>query len=80
MKAAVLSLAALAALVAAAPDATQTAASANPTCAAENIVDACLGTENALLASCQTTDYDCQCHAYQAIVQCVPSSTLFSPP
>jgi hypothetical protein len=47
-------------------------------CAAQSIVDACLGTERGLLASCQTTDYKCQCQAYQNIVTCVVSLFSFS--
>jgi hypothetical protein len=33
-------------------------------CGADYIVEACLGTENARLATCGTTDYVCQCAAY----------------
>ncbi|EFX04791.1 phospholipase d1 [Grosmannia clavigera kw1407] len=39
-------------------------------CAAENIVTACLSTENAQLASCGTSDWDCMCNAYVNIITC----------
>ncbi|KAF4950703.1 hypothetical protein F66182_18488, partial [Fusarium sp. NRRL 66182] len=31
------------------------------TCAAQNILDACLATENAQLSSCAANDWDCLC-------------------
>ncbi|KAK3349439.1 hypothetical protein B0T25DRAFT_243194 [Lasiosphaeria hispida] len=39
-------------------------------CAADYIVEACLGTENAKLASCGTNDYVCSCAAYANILTC----------
>ncbi|KAK2755141.1 hypothetical protein CKAH01_01033 [Colletotrichum kahawae] len=39
-------------------------------CAAENIVETCLSSENAKVAACSPTDYDCQCAAYQAVATC----------
>lgn len=39
-------------------------------CAADYIVDACLSSENAKLASCQGTDYECQCAQWQNIITC----------
>jgi hypothetical protein len=37
-------------------------------CAADYIVEACLGTENGKLASCATTDYVCRCNAFGNIL------------
>ncbi|KAK3331940.1 hypothetical protein B0T19DRAFT_89444 [Cercophora scortea] len=39
-------------------------------CGAAYIVEACLGTENAKLAGCATSDYVCQCAAYGNILTC----------
>ncbi|KAK0616282.1 hypothetical protein B0T14DRAFT_497567 [Immersiella caudata] len=39
-------------------------------CAADYIVEACLGTENGKLASCATTDYVCRCNAFGNILTC----------
>ncbi|KAK0702607.1 hypothetical protein B0T21DRAFT_388026 [Apiosordaria backusii] len=39
-------------------------------CAADYIVESCLGSEKAKLANCNTGDYDCQCAAWQAILTC----------
>ena len=68
MKAVIFSIAA--AMLASAATATPTAAAAaaTSTCLADYIVQTCLGTENGKLAMCSTTDYACQCAAYQAIV------------
>lgn len=71
MKTSILSVAASALLLlASSATATPTAAAAaaTSTCLADYIVQACLGTENGKLAACATTDYACQCAAYQAIV------------
>lgn len=37
-------------------------------CAADYIVEACLSSEKAKLASCQNTDYVCQCAVWQSII------------
>jgi hypothetical protein len=37
-------------------------------CAADYIVEACLGIENGKLASCATTDYVCRCNAFGNIL------------
>lgn len=34
------------------------------TCAANYIVEACLGTENGKLATCGTNDYVCRCNGF----------------
>ncbi|KAK4447913.1 hypothetical protein QBC34DRAFT_381752 [Podospora aff. communis PSN243] len=39
-------------------------------CAADYIVEACLGTENGKLASCAQTDYVCRCNAFGNILTC----------
>ncbi|KXX77870.1 hypothetical protein MMYC01_205792 [Madurella mycetomatis] len=39
-------------------------------CAASNIVEACLEGERAKLASCVSTDYQCQCTQWQNIILC----------
>ena len=45
------------------------AASAQSTaCAADYIVEACLGTISGQLASCGQTDYGCQCTQYEQFV------------
>ncbi|CAK7270535.1 hypothetical protein SEPCBS57363_004152 [Sporothrix epigloea] len=62
---AVLVASAVSASSAAAPVATSTSA-----CAAQNILDACLETENNLLNSCGTNDWNCKCNAYRDIVTC----------
>ncbi|SPO06663.1 uncharacterized protein DNG_09355 [Cephalotrichum gorgonifer] len=43
---------------------------ADPKCDAENIVEACLESEQAKLAACKTSEYDCICAANQAISTC----------
>ncbi|KAL2111529.1 hypothetical protein VUR80DRAFT_9883 [Thermomyces stellatus] len=45
-----------------------TAAAAS--CDAEDIVEACLTSEQAKFDNCDTTDYDCLCAAQQAIATC----------
>ncbi|KAJ9156158.1 hypothetical protein NKR23_g889 [Pleurostoma richardsiae] len=70
MKAAIFSLAALLAAGASAATATDAASAATTSCAADYIVETCLDTENNILASCGTNDYNCECAAYQAIVTC----------
>lgn len=62
---------AVAALLATAVSAATTSAAApvaTSACAAQNILDACLQTENDLFDSCGTNDWDCKCNAYGAIV------------
>lgn len=65
-------LAVAALLLSAAAAATTTAAAAGAaatsSCAAQNILDACLQTENDLLNSCDTNDWVCKCNAYKLIV------------
>ncbi|CAK7272158.1 hypothetical protein SEPCBS119000_004977 [Sporothrix epigloea] len=65
---------ALVALLASAVSATSTAAApaaaGTSTCAAQNILDACLQTENNLFNSCGTNDWNCKCNAYKDIVTC----------
>ncbi|KAK1750819.1 hypothetical protein QBC47DRAFT_87437 [Echria macrotheca] len=39
-------------------------------CAANYIVEACLGTENGKLATCGTQDYVCRCNAFENILTC----------
>jgi hypothetical protein len=39
-------------------------------CAADYIVEACLGTENGKLANCAQTDYVCRCNAFGNILTC----------
>ncbi|KAK0615025.1 hypothetical protein B0T17DRAFT_375746 [Bombardia bombarda] len=62
MKATLFSIVAFAATVA--------TAQTTSACAADYIVEACLSTENARLATCATTDYDCQCAAWGSILTC----------
>ncbi|KAK3682143.1 hypothetical protein B0T22DRAFT_276962 [Podospora appendiculata] len=63
MKAVVLPVAIFSAAAAAAAAAQSTTA-----CGAAYIVEACLGTENAKLAGCASSDYVCQCAAYGNIL------------
>jgi hypothetical protein len=42
-------------------------------CAADYVVEACLGTSNGQLATCGTNDYQCKCDAYKQGVQYVLS-------
>ncbi|CAK7211316.1 hypothetical protein SCUCBS95973_001071 [Sporothrix curviconia] len=67
-----LTIAALLASAVSAASTTAAAAAATSTssCAAQNILDACLNTENSLLDSCGTNDWDCKCNAYKDIVTC----------
>ncbi|OIW29165.1 hypothetical protein CONLIGDRAFT_409077 [Coniochaeta ligniaria NRRL 30616] len=39
-------------------------------CAADYIVEACLGTANGQLADCNNNDYGCQCAAYTNMLTC----------
>ena len=39
-------------------------------CAANYIVETCLGTENGKLSSCGTNDYECRCAAFANILTC----------
>lgn len=69
MKASICSIAALLAPVAVlAADATTTAADSSSTCAADYIVETCLGSTMSNQQDCGQQDYSCQCAAYQAIV------------
>lgn len=43
-------------------------ASAESTCAAQNILEACLTTTTGYLDQCQSTDYSCLCDKYTAIM------------
>ncbi|CAK7201662.1 hypothetical protein SEUCBS139899_004371 [Sporothrix eucalyptigena] len=67
-----LAIAALLASAVSAASTTAAAATATSTssCAAQNILDACLQTENDLLNSCGTNDWNCKCNAYKDIVTC----------
>ncbi|KAH8902378.1 hypothetical protein BR93DRAFT_264420 [Coniochaeta sp. PMI_546] len=50
-------------------------------CAADYIVEACLGTTNGQLAACSNNDYGCQCTAYTNILTCFnncPNDTRIS--
>ncbi|KAH8887718.1 hypothetical protein GQ53DRAFT_768051 [Thozetella sp. PMI_491] len=58
------------ALLATAIAAQTTATGGDSSCAANYIVETCLGMENGVLAACGTTDYECQCNAYGALVTC----------
>ena len=40
----------------------------NSACAADYIVEACLGTERSKLASCASTDYDCLCAGHNSLI------------
>ncbi|KAK4466489.1 hypothetical protein QBC42DRAFT_259017 [Cladorrhinum samala] len=42
----------------------------NSACAADYIVEACLGTERSKLASCASTDYDCLCAGHNSLITC----------
>lgn len=69
MKATIFSLAAiLAPAVVLAQTATTTASGSTSSCAADYIVESCLGTEEAKQEACGQQDYSCQCAAYEAIV------------
>ena len=63
-----LSIAVLLASAVSAVTATAAPATSATSCAAQNIVDACLETENNLLDTCGTNDWDCKCNAYKNIV------------
>ncbi|KAK4229423.1 hypothetical protein QBC38DRAFT_109412 [Podospora fimiseda] len=39
-------------------------------CAADYIVEACLGTERSKLASCAGTDYECLCAGHKSLITC----------
>lgn len=41
-------------------------------CAADYVVEACLGTSNGQLATCGSNEYQCKCDAYKQSVQYVP--------
>lgn len=75
MKAILFPLAGLASTAAAAAAA---AAQSSSSCAADYIVEACLGTEKAKLAACASDAYECQCHAYVDIVTYVPLPSRIS--
>ncbi|KAM7199344.1 hypothetical protein V8F20_005739 [Naviculisporaceae sp. PSN 640] len=46
------------------------AIAAESECAADYIVEACLGSETAKLATCGDNDWDCKCYAHQNILTC----------
>ncbi|KUI55438.1 hypothetical protein VP1G_02733 [Cytospora mali] len=69
MKAIIFSFTALLAS-ALAQSATSSAVSSTSSCAAEYIVDQCLSDTEARQKQCDTTDYSCQCAAYQAEYTC----------
>ncbi|KAK0742833.1 hypothetical protein B0T18DRAFT_391734 [Schizothecium vesticola] len=50
--------------------ATSVLAQGDPSCLANYIVEACLGTENGKLAACGTNDYVCRCTALAVILTC----------
>ncbi|KAK1828162.1 hypothetical protein QBC39DRAFT_374969 [Podospora conica] len=50
--------------------ATTALAQGDPSCEANYIVEACLGTENGKLSSCGTNDYSCRCAAFANILTC----------
>lgn len=50
--------------------ATTVLAQGDPSCQANYIVEACLGTENGKLAACGTNDYVCRCAAFANILTC----------
>ncbi|KAK6851172.1 hypothetical protein PG990_007938 [Apiospora arundinis] len=57
--------------VAVSAQSTSDSASTSTTCAAANIVDACLDTTNGYLAQCtDNADYQCKCDKYTAIMTC----------
>ncbi|KZF25621.1 hypothetical protein L228DRAFT_244499 [Xylona heveae TC161] len=43
---------------------------ASSSCAAQNILDACLATENTQLGTCQSNDYKCLCDKYTNVLTC----------
>lgn len=67
----ILSIAVLAASAVSAQTTTTTASSSSSTCAAQSILDACLDTTTGYLTLCETTDYQCLCDKYTAIMTCV---------
>lgn len=46
------------------------AIAADSECAADYIVEACLGSETAKLATCGTNDWMCKCYAHENIITC----------
>lgn len=69
MKVTIYSLAALLGpVVVLAQDTTTSAAVSTSSCAADYIVESCLGTEESKQQACGQQDYSCECAAYQAIV------------
>ncbi|KAH8670802.1 hypothetical protein BX600DRAFT_509549 [Xylariales sp. PMI_506] len=67
MKSALASVTLLAAVVSAQ---TTASSSSSSTCAAQNILDACLATTEGYLSACSATDYSCLCDKYTAIMTC----------
>ncbi|OAA66597.1 phospholipase d1 [Niveomyces insectorum RCEF 264] len=61
---------AAAAAAAAAASTTAVSTGSSSSCAAQNILEACLDTENTQLNNCGTSDWDCKCNAYGNIVTC----------
>ncbi|QSZ32567.1 hypothetical protein DSL72_002145 [Monilinia vaccinii-corymbosi] len=54
--------------VAAAPAAT--AGSSSSTCQGQNVLDACLSSTTAIANACQSTDYNCLCTGWNAVLTC----------
>ena len=44
--------------------------SSSSECAADYIVEACLGSETAKLSTCGTNDWDCQCNGHINVITC----------
>lgn len=49
---------------------TSSAPASSSSCAAQQVLDACLGTEQALINSCQSNDYSCLCNNYGNLLTC----------
>ena len=56
--------------------AASTAVAQTTSCAADYIVEACLASESAKLASCQHIDYACKCEQYKNILTYAVSPVL----
>ncbi|KAF2155561.1 hypothetical protein K461DRAFT_290581 [Myriangium duriaei CBS 260.36] len=46
------------------------AAQSSTACAAQAVLDACLGSTNGQVQACAANDYTCLCYAYQAVKTC----------
>lgn len=71
MKAYLVPIAVLAAVVSAQTPTTAAAPAGTSVCAADYILEACLGTENGRLSNCGTNNYGCECEVYGDIMTCV---------